>query len=419
MRRLRAGIWIGSLLLACAAALAACSDEIAEAPQVVERAAAEQQQDAPAVREEAEADEADQADSASEPLSQLETIQALHADWAAQLTSFEMQLDVAVDVEGLGFAFEQSMLMQVELEPLQMYVRTEIDLGGLFGGLMGDPESEDTDGYTEDGESEDTDGYAEDGESEDADGYAEDGESEDADGYAEDGESEDADGYAEDGESEDADGYAEDGESEDADGYAEDGESEAPRMAIRMLLLEEGAYFSPSEEGWLAVPTDELFGTEFSMLTGGLSEDSTAIMAAQTEAALLCAAATGGSVTEGELDGAPVWIVSCDVDIEAMAALLEVFEALGQVPAGVPGMPLDQALDQLESLAYTVHIDQRSGALLAFDAALALSGEALSEGEDSSRTTVHTSGRTTAWNQPIEFPTPEPLIEADSGGVYE
>ena len=377
MRRLRAGIWIGSLLLACAAALAACSDEIAEAPQVaaradgggVERAAAEQQQDAPAIREEAEADEADQADSASEPLSQLETIQALHADWAAQLTSFEMQLDVAVDVE--GFAFEQSILMQVELEPLQMYVRTEIDLGDLFGGLMGDPESEDADGYTEDGESED------------------------------------------------ADGYAEDGESEDADGYAEDGESEAPRMAIRMLLLEEGAYFSPSEEGWLAVPTDELFGTEFSMLTGGLSEDSTAIMAAQTEAALLCAAATGGSVTEGELDGAPVWIVSCDVDIEAMAALLEVFEALGQVPAGVPGMPLDQALDQLESLAYTVHIDQRSGALLAFDAALALSGLGLNEGEDSGRTTVHTSGRTTAWNQPIEFPTPEPLIEDDSGGVYE
>ncbi len=381
MRRLRAGIWIGSLLLACAAALAACSDEIAEAPQVVERTAAEQQQDAPAVREEAEADEADQADSASEPLSQLETIQALHADWAAQLTSFEMQLDVAVDVE--GFAFEQSILMQVELEPLQMYVRTEIDLGGLFGGLMGDPESEDADGYTEDGESED------------------------------------ADGYAEDGESEDADGYAEDGESEDTDGYAEDGESEAPRMAIRMLLLEEGAYFSPSEEGWLAVPTDELFGTEFSMLTGGLSEDSTAIMAAQTEVALLCAAATGGSVTEGELDGAPVWIVSCDVDIEAMAALLEVFEALGQVPAGVPGMPLDQALDQLESLAYTVHIDQRSGALLAFDAALALSGLGLSEDEDSGRTTVHTSGRTTAWNQPIEFPTPEPLIEEDSGGIYE
>ena len=357
MRRLRAGIWIGSLLLACAAALAACSDEIAEAPQVAERAAAEQQQDAPAVREEAEADEADQADSASEPPSQLETIQALHADWAAQLTSFEMQLEVAVDVE--GFAFEQSMLMQVELEPLQMYVRTEIDLGDLFGGLMGDPESED------------------------------------------------------------ADGYAEDGESEDADGYTEDGESEAPRMAIRMLLLEEGAYFSPSEEGWLAVPTDELFGTEFSMLTGGLSEDSTAIMAAQTEAALLCAAATGGSVTEGELDGAPVWIVSCDVDIDAMAALLEVFEALGQAPAGVPGMPLDQALDQLESLAYTVQIDRRNGALLTFDVAMALSGEALDEGEDSGRTTVHTSGRTTAWNQPIEFPTPEPLIEEDSGGVYE
>ena len=349
MRRLRAGVWIGSLLLACAATLAACSDEIAEAPQVVERAAAEQQQDAPAVREEAEADEADQADSASEPPSQLETIQALHADWAAQLTSFEMQLDVAVDVEGLGFAFEQSILMQVEVEPLQMYahIEIEIDLGGLLGGLMGDAESE------------------------------------------------------------------------DADGYAEDEESEALPTAIRMLLLEEGAYFSPSEEGWLAVPTDELFGTEFSMLTGGLSEDSTAIMAAQTEAALLCAAATGGSVTEGELDGAPVWIVSCDVDIEAMAALLEVFEALGQVPAGVPGMPLDQALDQLESLAYTVHIDQRSGALLAFDAALALSGLGLSEGEDSGRTTVHTSGRTTAWNQPIEFPTPEPLIEADSGGIYE
>lgn len=349
MRRQRAVVWIGALLLACAAALAACADDLPEAPP---NAASVDRVDNPAAdAQQAQAAQAEQQNApASEPslrptstlagmLSDgLAEIAALSGDWSAQLTSIELEMDVAIAAD--DFTLEQAVVMQIRLDPLELYAQIEIQdlLSELFEGIAGEgPDQEAVD------------------------------------------------------------------------------QAELERVldaTIRFLLVDERAYFSLSNEGWVEVPAAELLGSDLASFTGGFSDDAAATLAAQADAALLCAELTDGSVAEGEFDGAPVWIVSCDVSLEAMAAMLEALENLGQSPAAVPGLPADEALAQLESLSYTVQIDQRSGALLAFNVAMSLNDET------TGAMTVSTAGRTTSWNQPIEFPTPEPLIQEDAA-TYE
>ena len=352
MLRHRAAIWTMALALACAAALAACTDDVPEAPQQPAPRATPAESDA---QQQARPADDQPVDDESTPPTQLETIRALQADWSAQLTSFEMRLTVATEIE--DFTFDQSIFLQTQLEPLQLYM--EIDIGDLVGAITSPAE--------------------------------------------------------------DADSAATD----------EPAAGESPSTTIRMLLLDDRAYLSLSEDGWAAVPAGDLFGANLSALTGGLSDDAAAAMMAQSDLALLCAELIGGSVLEGELDGAPVWIVSCDVDADAMAAILDAMQLLGQ--AALPaGLPADQALDAIETLSYTVHISQNDGALLAFDVALTLDGDLLNEEQTEQaaqdtqgaqavpgigRMTVATTGRLTAWNQPIHFPTPEPLLEEDS--IYE
>ena len=353
MLRHRAAIWMLTLALACAALLAACTDDLPEAsqeptpPAAAPVAAAEndaQQQARPA--------DDQPTDDQSEPPTQLEAVRALHTDWAAQLTSFEMRLDVSTELE--DFAFSQSTFLQTQLEPLQMYI--EIDIDDLVGAMAA---------------------------------------------------------------AADADPTA-------ADEPAAD---EPFPVTIRMLLLDDRAYLSLSEEGWAAVPVDELFSADFSALTGGLSDDAADAMTAEADLALLCAELTGTAPLENELDGVPVWTISCDVDTDAMSAMLDAIQLLGQ-PSLAAGLPIDQALDAIEALSYTLHISQSDGAPLAFNVVTTLNGDLLGGemgGEQNQqsaqstqgvgRITIATTGRLTAWNQPITFPTPEPLIEDDA--IYE
>ena len=349
MRRQRAVVWIGALLLACAAALAACADDLPEAPpsaasvERVDNSAADAQQ---AQAEQAEQQNAPDSEPAPRPTSMLAgmlsdslaEIAALSGDWSAQLTSIELEMDVAIAAD--DFTLDQVVVMQIRIDPLELYAQIEIQdlLSELFEGIAG--------------------------------------------------------------------------EGADQEAVDQAALEQVLDTTIRFLLVDERAYFSLGGEGWVEVPAAELFGSDLASLTGGFSDDAAAALAAQADAALLCAELTDGSLAEGEFDGAPVWIVSCDVDLEAMAAMLEALDSLGQSPAAVPGLPDDEALAQLESLSYTVQIDQRSGALLAFDVAMSFNDE------ETGPMTVSTTGRTTSWNQPIEFPTPEPLIEEDGGG-YE
>ena len=349
MLRHRAAIWMLTLALACAALLAACTDDLPEASQEPTPPATAAENDA---QQQARPADDEPADDQSQPPTQLQTIQALHADWAAQLTSFEMHLDAAVELE--DFTFSQSTFLQAQLEPLQMYI--EIDIDDLVGAMAA---------------------------------------------------------------AADADPAA-------ADEPAAD---EPFPVTIRMLLLDDRAYLSLSEEGWAAVPVDELFSADFSALTGGLSDDAADAMTAEADLALLCAELTGAAPLENELDGVPVWTISCDVDTDAMSAMLDAIQLLGQ-PSLAAGLPIDQALDAIEALSYTLHISQSDGAPLAFNVVTTLNGDLLGgvmggeqnqqsaqSAQSVGRITIATTGRLTAWNQPITFPTPEPLLEDDA--IYE
>lgn len=352
MLRHRAAIWMLTLALASAALLAACTDDIPEASQEPTPPAAAAENDA---QQQARPTDDQSADDQSEPPSQLETVRALHTDWAAQLTSFEMRLDVSTELE--DFAFNQSTFLQTQLEPLQIYL--EIDINDLVGAMAAVAE-------------------------------------------------------------------------EDDPAAVNPAADEPFPVTIRMLLLDDRAYLSLSEEGWTAVPASELLGADFSALTGGLSDDAAAAMTAEADLALLCAELTGAAPLENELDGVPVWTISCDVDTDAMSAMLDAIQLLGQ-PSLAAGQPVDQALDAIEALSYTLHISQSDGAPLAFNVVTTLNGNLLGGeqgGEQNQqsaqsaqstqsvgRITIATTGRLTAWNQPITFPTPEPLIEDDT--VYE
>ena len=349
MLRHRAAIWMLTLALAGAALLAACTDDIPEASQEPTPLAAPAENDA---QQQARSSDNEPTDDQSEPPTQLETVRALHTDWAAQLTSFEMRLDVSTELE--DFAFNQSTFLQTQLEPLQLYI--EIDINDLVGAMAA--------------------------------------------------------------------------VAEEADSAAVNPAADEPfPVTIRMLLLDDRAYLSLSEEGWTAVPSSELLGADFSALTGGLSDDAAAAMTAEADLALLCAELTGAAPLENELDGVPVWTISCDVDTDAMSAMLDAIQLLGQ-PSLAAGLPVDQALDAIEALSYTLHISQSDGAPLAFNVVTTLNGNLLGGemgGEQNQqsaqstqsvgRITIATTGRLTAWNQPITFPTPTPLIEDDA--IYE
>ena len=349
MLRHRAAIWMLTLALAGAALLAACTDDIPEASQESTPPAAAAENDA---QQQARSADDQPTDDQPEPPTQLETVRALHTDWAAQLTSFEMRLDVSTELE--DFAFNQSTFLQTQLEPLQIYL--EIDINDLVGAMAA--------------------------------------------------------------------------AAEEADPAAVNPAADEPfPVTIRMLLLDDRAYLSLSEEGWTAVPAGELLGADFSALTGGLSDDAAAAMTAEADLALLCAELTGAAPLENELDGVPVWTISCDVDTDAMSAMLDAIQLLGQ-PSLAAGLPVDQALDAIEALSYTLHISQSDGAPLAFNVVTTLNGNLLGGemgGEQNQqsaqstqsvgRITIATTGRLTAWNQPITFPTPTPLIEDDA--VYE
>jgi len=170
--RFRAAIWVGALLAACALALAACADDAQQqaeqgaAAQPQAAAAAEPQAAAPAqAAQQQEAETAPQSGStaqsaqqSAEPTEQaaaqqaeppeegepppadagaavqLDAIQALYNRWVANLTSFVLQFDVAIGVSGQPMS-EQTITMQVQLEPLAVHYRTQLP---AFEGMADD-----------------------------------------------------------------------------------------------------------------------------------------------------------------------------------------------------------------------------------------------------------------------------------------
>ena len=395
MKRSRALAWLGGLFVVAALVLAACSDDPDDAQQIAEQPAqqapvvtitqqvqtqpqvaaaqpAEASEQQPAAQADAEQTEAaaqaqgqqedeTAADSASgsaqteddassadpELLAQLAEIAALNAAWSEQITSLEMHSVVTLESDLLNF--QQTVKLWMQLEPLRMYMETE--LPNFFAGMAED--------------------------------------------------------FADEG------GEGEGGGDESSDA-GED--APPPLFVLKVLVNEDGVFMAPPEsDGWVRVPDEGFDISQVMALGGGLGDDiSDAISAA---APLLCAEISNGTVTEEELDGRPVWLVSCDVDADAVDEVIAALSASGASAAGL-GMPLGgEGVPEIQAMSFMVWIDRETGAVPAFNSVMSVSDGMTQDDGEQGLVSISTVASLIAWNAPIEFPLPEPLLEEE--GYFE
>ena len=394
MKQYRALGWLGGLFVVAALVPGACSDDPDDAQQTAEQPAqqaavvtvvqqvqtqaqataeqpAEESEQQPAAQADAEQTEAaaqaqgqqedeTAADSANgsapaegdassadpELLAQLAEIAALNTAWSEQITSLEMHSVVTLESDLLSF--EQTIKLWMQLEPLRMYMETE--LPNFFAGMAED--------------------------------------------------------FADEG------GEAEGG-GDESDSNAD---TPPPLFVMKILVNEDGIFMEPPEsEGWVRVPDEGFDISQVMALGGGLGDDITDAISAQ--APLLCAEISNGTVTEEELDGRPVWLVSCDVELDAVDEVIAALNASGAGAAGL-GMPLaGEGVPEIQAMSFMVWIDRETGAVPAFNSVMSVSDGMTRDDGEQGVVTISTVASLIAWNSPIEFPLPEPLLEDE--GYFE
>ena len=385
MKRSRALGWLGGLLVMAALVLGACSDDPDDAQQIAEQpaqrapavtitqqvqtppqVAAAQQPAAQADAEQTEAAAQAQAQQEDEPaedsasgsaqtegdassadpelLAQLAEITALNAAWSEQITSLEMHSVVTLESDLLNF--QQTVKLWMQLEPLRMYMETE--LPNFFAGMAED--------------------------------------------------------FA-----------AEGGEQEGAEGDAA-ADTPPPLFVMKILVNEDGIFMeAPESEGWVRVPDEGFDISQVMALGGGLGDEITDAISAA--APLLCAEISNGTVAEEELDGRPVWLVTCDVDSDGVDEVITALSASGAGAAGL-GMPLGgEGVPEIQAMSFMVWIDRETGAVPAFNSVMTVSDGMMQDNGEQGAVMISTVATLIAWNSPIEFPVPEPLLEEQ--GYFE
>ena len=195
-------------------------------------------------------------------------------------------------------------------------------------------------------------------------------------------------------------------------------EQAAVPVQMQMLMSEDSAYLSmPELGGWVDVSED------FEELLGGL----TALLGADPEEfanpdglgqAFGCVDVVGGAISVDRYAGEQVWMVDCEIDVESLnAASAQALTAMGLtvVDSGIETMRLRMA------------ISQATGAPLLLESYLTLAdplGVMDGDGDDSGDEAeaglyISQSATLRSWNQPIDFPTPEPLIDGSLFDVLE
>ena len=291
--------------------------------------------------------EGDASSADPELFAQLAKISALNTAWSEQITSLEMRSVVTLESDLLNF--QQTVKLWMQLEPLRMYMETE--LPNFFAGMAED--------------------------------------------------------FADEG------GEGEGGGDESSDA-GED--APPPLFVLKVLVNEDGVFMAPPEsDGWVRVPDEGFDISQVMALGGGLGDDITDAISAQ--APLLCAEISNGTVTEEELDGRPVWLVTCDVDADGVDEVIAALSASGAGAAGL-GMPLGgEGVPEIQAMSFMVWIDRETGAVPAFNSVMSVSDGMMQDDGEQGAVTISTVATLIAWNSPIEFPLPEPLLEEQ--GYFE
>ena len=202
------------------------------------------------------------------------------------------------------------------------------------------------------------------------------------------------------------------------DGDSSDDGRDAPDepIVMHMLISEDAAYISlPGSEGWVDVSSD--VDGALGELSAVIGDDPTEMAnPEQFDAAFGCVDAVGGSIVESEYEGQPVWIIECNIDVDTIN------EATAQALTD-QGFLQDDA--PIETMWIRTTISQTNGAPLVSETEMTMSGLLGMTEDDASDSSDQASGgqlfvssvaRLVRWNQPVEFPTPEPLLDGSLFG---
>ncbi len=186
-------------------------------------------------------------------------------------------------------------------------------------------------------------------------------------------------------------------------------------LLMRVLISEDAAYLSmPQIGGWIDLSNQ--FEETLGSLTGLLGtnpEDLTDPN--QFGQAFGCIETVGGSIAEGQHGGEPVWIVDCLIEVDLLNASAEGqlrSQGIDVTEAGIDTMRLRLTVSQTSGAPVLVETDARLRDAFALSDGLSDgSDDADGAGEDAPEFYVSTMASLLRWNEPVEFPTPEPLVD--------
>ncbi|MCY3569983.1 MAG: hypothetical protein OXH19_01415 [Chloroflexi bacterium] len=179
-------------------------------------------------------------------------------------------------------------------------------------------------------------------------------------------------------------------------------------LLMRVLIGENAAYLSmPEMDGWIDLSDqfDEALDSLSALLGANPTELADRDQLGQTFG---CVDVVGGTTTEGQHAGEPVWLVECTVDVDTLD------ESAAQQ---LQEWGIDARAGEIDSMQLRLTISQASGAPLLVETearlqdAFGLSGDDSDDANEEPAFYVSTVANLLSWNEPIEFPAPEPLID--------
>ncbi|MYB20932.1 MAG: hypothetical protein F4066_06085 [Chloroflexi bacterium] len=186
------------------------------------------------------------------------------------------------------------------------------------------------------------------------------------------------------------------------------GEQGGDSLTLQLLLLEDDAYMSMTGlGGW--VDLSDAAATGF-LDIGDLPGGDLAALAdpAGLDQTLWCVETVGGVVSDAEHEGEAVWLVECEIDVASLTdAAAQALRAQGIDPfeAGAEVMRMRIAISRSSGAPLWVEVETTLADPFALNGA--------DEGDEQVEASSYITSLTTlrSWNEPVELPTPEPLVD--------
>ena len=204
-----------------------------------------------------------------------------------------------------------------------------------------------------------------------------------------------------------------------ADDLADDEQDEQPAfdepLLMQVLISDDAAYLSMSQlGGWIDL--SDQFEESLAGITAmlGVNPDEFA-QPDQFGQAFDCVDVVGGSISEGRYAEQAVWFIECRIDVDELSAgAVEQLAAQGieLTDVGIESMRMRLAISQATGAPVLVESD-----VTLRDAFGLIDGES-DDAEDQPGFYVSTVAHLLSWNEPVEFPTPEPLVDGSLLGEF-